>query len=423
MMSFASRVARVSDMHELETDSAKTGAARARIDRARRLSDQVFAQVRPEAWLDRPIPERNRLVFYLGHLEAFDWNLVGREAADRAVDAALDRLFAFGIDPPPGQLPQDQPGDWPAIDRVRDYVRAVRIRLDAVLENAPPSSIEMAVEHRLMHVETLTYLLHALPYERRSVQPPRAPVPRVAPEPRRVEIPAGTATLGMPRGAAFGWDNEFDEHTVAVAAFEADVHKVTNARYLEFVERGGGEPSPFWVRGSGGWAWRGFDALVTLPLDHPVYVTWEQALAFARWAGGELPTEAQFHRYAYGTPDGRERLHPWGDAPPSSAFGNLDFGARDTVGVGATPAGDSAFGVAQAVGNGWEWTSTPFAPFPGFAPDPAYRDYSAAFFDGRHYVLKGAACATDATFARRSFRNWFRPRYPHAYTTFRVVAS
>ena len=81
----------------------------------------------------------------------------------------------------------------------------------------------------------------------------------------------------------------------------------------------------------------------------------------------------------------------------------------------------SAFGVAQAVGNGWEWTRTPFAPFEGFAPDPAYPDYSAAFFDGAHYVLKGASAATDRALVRRSFRNWFRPQYRHAYTTFRVV--
>ena len=74
------------------------------------------------------------------------------------------------------------------------------------------------------------------------------------------------------------------------------------------------------------------------------------------------------------------------------------------------------------VGNGWEWTSTAFAPFPGFEPLPAYPGYSADFFDGRHYVLKGASWASDDALVRRSFRNWFQPHYPHVFTQFRCVS-
>src|SRR5262245_53009880 len=114
-------------MHEIESVVTGRGTARTRFERSRQLSDRLFAQVRPEAWLDRPIPERHRLLFYLGHLEAFDWNLVG---AGRALDPALDRLFAFGIDPPAGELPQDRPDDWPPLPHVRDYVRRARERLD-----------------------------------------------------------------------------------------------------------------------------------------------------------------------------------------------------------------------------------------------------------------------------------------------------
>jgi formylglycine-generating enzyme required for sulfatase activity len=91
------------------------------------------------------------------------------------------------------------------------------------------------------------------------------------------------------------------------------------------------------------------------------------------------------------------------------------------VPVTATPAGDSAFGVSQLVGNGWEWTRTVFAPFPGFAPHPAYAGYSANFFDGEHYVLKGASPVTDRALLRPTFRNWFRPQYPYVYATFRLV--
>ena len=82
------------------------------LDQARTATDALFALVRPDAMYDRPIPERHRIIFYLGHLEAFDWNLI---SPGNAIDPTLDRLFAFGIDPPPGQLPQDVPSDWPSV--------------------------------------------------------------------------------------------------------------------------------------------------------------------------------------------------------------------------------------------------------------------------------------------------------------------
>jgi len=91
--------------------------------------------------------------------------------------------------------------------------------------------------------------------------------------------------------------------------------------------------------------------------------------------------------------------------------------------VHLTPAGDSAFGVAQMVGNGWEWTSTVFAPFAGFRQLPSYPGYSSNFFDGEHFVLKGGSPRTAARLLRRSFRNWFRPDYPHVYATFRLVEN
>jgi formylglycine-generating enzyme required for sulfatase activity len=239
-----------------------------------------------------------------------------------------------------------------------------------------------------------------------------------------VPIPDGTATLGQRRveeedSERFGWDNEFDGHSVRVPAFAIGRYKVTNARYLKFVEAGA-EPPQFWRRRGRAWYWRTLTGEIPLPPEWPVYVTHQEATAYAEWTGRTLPTEAQYHRAAYGTPEGHERLYPWGDQPPAPSHGNF-AGQGDPVGVASTPLGDSAFGVAQLVGNGWEWTSTAFAPFPGFQPHSCYPGYSAAFFDGDHFVLKGASPATPARFIRRSFRNWFRNRYPYVYASFRCV--
>jgi len=435
------------------TRTARYGLSQGLSD-ARAQSDALFEIIRPEAFYERPIPERHRIIFYLGHLEAFDWNLFGRELPGlKPFAPGFDQLFAFGIDPVNGGLPDDQPEDWPKRDEVLRYVQSLRTALSDELANALEGAddgrqrtlsqyLNVAIEHRLMHVETLAYMLHRLPLNlkrsRPGMPPPRAPQVR----PHMTAIPAGIATLGLRREdeGAFGWDNEFEEHSVFVPEFRIDTYKVTNFQYLRFVAEGGyGEKSFWsdaawdWLRSSGTlhpafWTRRGsqffirtmFDE-VPLPQDWPVYVSHAEASAYARWAGRELPTEAEWHRAAYGAHNGAERAYPWGDEPPTPSLGNFDFQYWDPSPVAAFPAGSSAFGVTDLVGNGWEWTRTVFAPFEGFEAFSFYPGYSANFFDNQHYVMKGGSARTAACLLRRSFRNWFQPLYPYIYAGFRCV--
>jgi len=264
--------------------------------------------------------------------------------------------------------------------------------------------VHAAIEHRLMHAETLAYILHQLSYERKMGPADQAFPQGLAPKPGPVEIPEGVAELGRGREEGFGWDNEYQPFAVKVPAFAIDRHKVTNVDYLEFI-REGGPPPLFWAERDGAWFYRGMFAERPLPLDCPVYVTKCQAEEYARWRGGALPTEAQFHRAAAG-------------CAPS---GNVDFRYWDPIPV--TADGMPEHTPAQMIGNGWEWTSTMFGPFPGFEPKPYYTNYSAPFFDGAHYVLKGGSPRTAARLLRPSFRNWFRPSYPYIYATFRLVRS
>jgi gamma-glutamyl hercynylcysteine S-oxide synthase len=403
------------------------------LDRARRLTDGLLALVRPDAFYDRPIPERHRILFYLGHLEAFDWNLIGRRSlGSPAVDPTLDDLFAFGIDPPPGGLPSDGPGDWPSLDQARAYAARARARVDEFATQAPDTALDMAVEHRLMHAETFTYMLHNLPIERRVADRDAGVVPARTrddagagpPDHRWIDIPAGEGVLGRGRATGFGWDNEFDECRQHVAGFAMRRYKVTNTEYRRFVDAGGSAPY-YWTPRGNEWRYRGLWGEQPLMPHAPVYVTHEQATAYAAWVHGRLPSEAQFQHAAFGIPgaDGSAMPghYPWGTGAPTPARGVFDFNRADPLPVTATPAGDSAFGVAQLVGNGWEWTRTVFGPFPGFEPHPAYPGYSANFFDEEHYVMKGASPATDRALMRPTFRNWFRPGYPYVYATFRLV--
>jgi formylglycine-generating enzyme required for sulfatase activity len=378
---------------------------------ARAQTDSLFDLIAPPALYERPIPERHRLIFYLGHLEAFDWNLLGRALELPALHAAFDRLFSFGIDPDSTDLPTDRPADWPAAREVRDYNTDVRRALDAALQHAPADLLHVAIEHRLMHAETFAYMLHHLPFEQKVAPMFSAAPAGPAPETGMVEVPAGVATIGLKRGEAFGWDNEFEQHQVEVPSFALARHKVTNGEYLQFIKAGATAPH-FWTCREGQWCYHGMFEDIPLPLDWPVYVSYDQAQAYARWKGKSLLTEPQFHRAAYD-----QASHD----PSAFAGENVDFRRWDPEPVTASE--PNRFGISQLVGNGWEWTATRFEPFPGFQPFSFYPGYSANFFDGQHYVLKGGSQRTARCLLRPSFRNWFRPSYPYIYGTFRLVEN
>jgi iron(II)-dependent oxidoreductase len=153
---------------------------------------------------------------------------------------------------------------------------------------------------------------------------------------------------------------------------------VTNAQYLAFVEAGG--PKPIYWRNDGGWQLRRFDRWIALPLDEPVvHVSWHEAQAYCRFAGRRLPTEAEWECAA-------------------------------TSGQGF----DGLFGQA------WQWTVSPFLPYPGFLRDP-YAEYSEPWF-ATHKVLRGGSFATPATIAHARFRNFYTPDRADIFAGLRTCA-
>ena len=392
------------------------GIGVATLGSAQDIVDALFQIVDPSCLYERPIPARHRLVFYIGHVDAFDRNLVAYALPELpSASADLDRLFAFGIDPDSTDLPSDTPEDWPELAQVRDYCQRTRAVVRSGWNDVPEQLRHVALEHRLMHAETLSYLLHALCPSKKIHR--LEDVPSGADfEHRIVRVESGPVVLGQFHNDEFGWDNEFAPHTVHVDEFFIDAFKVTNGDYLKFMQDGG-TPPPFWVHRGGEWRLRRMFDEIPLPLDWPVYATQQQASEYAEWSGARLPTEAQWQRAAY--PD--ERPFPWGSELPAARYGNFDFRRWDPGPVNAHPDSASPFGVQGLLGNGWEWTSSRFRPFEGFQPFPFYEGYSANFFDDDHFVLKGGSPVTDAVFLRRSFRNWFRYDYPYVFATFRCI--
>lgn len=412
-----------------------------KLDTAYQRTDLLFSLLPRDALLERPIGLRHPFLFYLGHLPAFAWNQIGRGVLGAGhLDEAFDVLFERGIDPADEQdarrttLPA-----WPPVSAVLAYRdearRAVRARIPEVFvrEGDPLCENErilhLVLEHELMHQETLLYMLAecrpGLLQRPASVAPPEAGEGRAA---ERIHIPEGPAVIGAAWDEIpFGWDNEFGRATVSVRAFSLESLPVRNLDWLVFL-RANGEPASLLPRS---WIHRGGRLLVKtafgpVPFElaegWPVQVSGEQARAYCAHRGGRLPTEAELCRAAYMAPDGAARPYPWGDAAPASCHGNFGFARFFPLPTGAHPAGASAWGVEELVGNGWEWTSTPFSPLPGFvAYARTYPGYSADFFDGEHDVVFGASWATDEKLLRPSFRNWYRRNYPYPFTSFRVA--
>ena len=426
--------------------------------RNRARSQAFFNLLTEDAHYAQPIALRHPIVFYEGHLPAFSFNTLINKALKRpSIDPSLQILFARGIDPSKSTLGQGRSpsSSWPERRVVQQFAaEADRQVLDALaaadIERPGHPLLDRAdavfsiLEHEAMHHETMLYMWHRLPFWQKRA--PSGYAPLVAdhePAADRVDVAPGRATLSVDRSLVpFAWDNECPSHAADVEKFTIDRHNVTNARYLEFVEAGGYEDERwwhpeawqwlrleqvahplFWERHGGAWFWRGMFSLIRLPLAWPVYVSQAEASAYARWRGARLPTEAEFQRAAFGAPDGPERPYPWGDARPTAAHGVFDFASWDPQPAGRHPAGRSAWGAEDLVGNGWEWTSTIFGPFPGFCPMASYPEYSADFFDGAHLVMKGASPATACELIRPTFRNWFRARYQYPYATFRCATT
>jgi iron(II)-dependent oxidoreductase len=269
-----------------------------------------------------------------------------------------------------------------------------------------------------------------------------APPAAAAPVTGEVLIPGGAFTMGTST-EPWALDNERPAHQVDVPAFFIDRAAVTNGQYAAFIDAGGyddprwwspagwqhrqsaGLTAPaHWQRDGDGWAATTFGRTARVVPDEPVvHVCYHEAAAYAAWAGKRLPTEAEWEKAARHDPaTGRSRRYPWGDDPPDARHANLGQQHLRPAAAGAFPEGVSPAGVHQLIGDVWEWTSTDFHGYPGFAAFP-YREYSEVFFGPDYKVLRGGSFGTDRSACRGTFRNWDYPIRRQIFSGFRCARS
>jgi iron(II)-dependent oxidoreductase len=378
----------------------------------------------------------NPLRWEIAHVAWFQEKWVLRHASGRPpIRADADALWDSGA------IPHDTRWDLPLPSRADSlaYMEEVRRRVQERLRTGPPVPellyfARYCVHHEDMHDEAFTYTRQTLGYPAPRLGADGAATP-AGPLPGDAGVPGGVLRLGAEPGEPFVFDNEKWAHEVEVEPFAIARAATTQAEFAAFVDDGGyrrrelwsdegwswrtaaGADHPvYWRRDAGGWQRRDFDRWVGLEPHRPViHVCWHEAQAYCRWAGRRLPTEAEWEAAA-----GESRF-PWGDAPPTPEHANLDWRAMGCVDVGALPAGDSAVGCRQMIGNVWEWTSSEFAPYPGFVAD-AYRDYSQPWFR-THRVLRGGAWTTRSRLIRNTWRNFYTPDRRDVLAGFRTCTA
>ncbi len=338
--------------------------------------------------LERQIdPILSPLVWDLGHIAAYEdlW-LVHRHAGLPLLHPGLSGHYdAF-------ETPRAVRGDLQILghaDSVR-YLQDVRERTFAAVDShdVDPVIHEMVLRHELQHTETMRQAMEVA-----GLLPPGdGRLPALSGDPQDpaggwLDVPGGTFAMGAHPGV-FSYDNERPRHAVHVDTFRIARRPVTNASWLTFTEGGGYVRREWWS--DEGWAWKEdqdingdhVQADGGRPSSPVCHLAWFEADAFARSVGARLPTEAEW-----------ERAATWDRGDHTDAIGLV-----------------------------WEWTSTLFGGYPGFAAHP-YREYSEVFFAQGHRVLRGGSWATDPRVATRTFRNWDLPQRHQIFSGVRLAAD
>ncbi len=412
-------------MVEALSPAGTTGAC-ALLDRflqTRRFTEQLCHPLSPEDCSIQSMPDVSPTRWHLAHTTwFFEEFLLSHTAGYRPFHPDFGYLFNSYYNTVGEQYPRAQRGllSRPGLDEIRDYRQHVDQHMRGLLQkmdNALTRHVcEIGIQHEQQHQELiLTDIKHVLScnpllpaYLVSSVEKHGDASPH-----RWLSFPEGLREIGH-SGDEFAYDNESPRHREFLEAFELTEQLVTAGEYLEFIVDGGYRRPDLWL--SAGWQAvrdRGWEAplywqqrqgewsLFALSGSKPVnaaepvcHVSYFEADAFARWAGARLPTEAEWETACQDVP----------------VLGNFADSLLER-GESLHPArlSSPAEGMSQMFGDVWEWTASPYTPYPGYRPpEGALGEYNGKFMCNQ-YVLRGGSCATSHSHIRRTYRNFFPP--------------
>lgn len=435
---------------------------------ARDRTRSLIGSLEPAALLGPKLPIVNPPLWELGHLGWFQERWLLRLRADASLAPSCmpdaDALYdSAKVDHASRwQLPLPSlDATWAFVDRISGMVIE---RLANADDRALLHAAQVAALHEQMHAEAFSYSRQTLGY---PAAPESATTDAGVPGEDEgtcsplsaiadIEVAGGLFMLGADPGDGFVFDNEKWGHRVRVQPFSIARDATTSGAFAAFVDAGGYADRRWWcdvgwqwrerqranapvywrpMQSRQGWEQRCNDRWEPIAADMPIlHVNAFEAAAWCRWAGRRLPLEVEWEFAAATSPAGTgadslagllaKRHFPWGDAVAGASRANLWRVGSATVArpvaVSALPAGDSAHGCRQMLGNVWEWTASEFEPYPGFVADP-YREYSEPWF-GTYQVLRGGCFATAASLIRNSWRNFYTPDRRDVYAGFRSCA-
>jgi ergothioneine biosynthesis protein EgtB len=424
---------------------------RQQMEAARAYTLRLCASVDEADFRTQAHPDFSPVGWHLGHIGVTESYWILQQCkGEPTLSPLYDSFFTPTDNPKPNRV------NLPPRAEILGYLDLVRGRVFSFL-----SALDLAADHPLLHRgkifnmllqheeqhnETMLLILQLLAATRMPPAPgPPTPTRGKDNSPRTrddmVLVPRGPFLLGSD-DATVTLDNERPQSLIDLPPFLIDRFPVTNGEFLRFV-RAGGYHNPSWWTPEG-WQWReqsrvehplywrqtpggewteiGLTPARLLPLDHPVSnVSWYEADAYARFAGKRLPTEAEWEKAAVWDPDRNRKLpYPWGEEQPDGHHCNFNATVGGTTAVGRYAEYQSPYGCADTLGNVWEWTSSWFRPYPGFAAYP-YEGYSVPYFDQQHRVLRGGSWATRRHVLRPSFRNWYHPWVREVFAGFRCA--
>ncbi|VVU95286.1 Histidine-specific methyltransferase, SAM-dependent [seawater metagenome] len=441
---------------------------------AKKNTEVIFSIIQREYLTEKPVVERRPYIFYLGHIPSFLWIIMRRAFNVDPLNLEFEALFERGIDPclrtgnvhanSVDKIQKENNGiiHYPNSEKILSYSNQVNNSINELIKrtlnlDSNKTKIQpflLGLEHEYMHQETLFYMIQKTPlswFNKKNIILPEIPKDQEPIKNEWIKMPKSQVYLGIENSEInfhnYIWDNEYGEGYINMEECWMSKYPITIKQYLEFINDKGYENEKYWKKEH--WEWFQTKNIFSpenwiikekkwylrlscreVPIEcvynYNVSVSLAEAMAYSEWYNKKnnmethIPTEAEWYQAIERTSKELPSLYY---NLYKSDVGNLN--RLEPIMIKYDIELENNYGVSHLIGNAWELTSSPFYPIDKsiekFNKEKYYPEYSTDFFDGKHYILKGASWATPLKMVRPSFRNFYQDLYRYTFSQFRLI--